>query len=49
MLLKWKKMGCEGVEWANLSQDRDKRRAVVNTVMNFLVTQNVGEFLEHLT
>jgi hypothetical protein len=27
-------IGCEGVEWIHLAQDRDRWRAVVNAVMN---------------
>jgi hypothetical protein len=27
----------EGVDWIHLAQDRDQWRAVVNTIMNFLV------------
>jgi hypothetical protein len=30
-------IGCEGVEWIQLAQDRDRWRAVVNAVMNLLV------------
>jgi hypothetical protein len=30
-------MEWEGVEWIHLAQDRDKKRAVVNTVMNLWV------------
>jgi len=29
-----KEIGYEGVDWTDLAQDRDKGRAVVNTVMN---------------
>jgi hypothetical protein len=29
--------GMEGVYWINLAQDRDRRRALVHTVLNFLV------------
>jgi hypothetical protein len=31
-------MGCEGLEWIDLAQDREQRRAPVNAVMN------LGEF-----
>jgi hypothetical protein len=30
-------IGCDGVDWINLAQDRDKCRALVNEVMNFQV------------
>jgi hypothetical protein len=30
-------IGCGGVDWTDLPQDKDKLRALVNTVMNFLV------------
>jgi hypothetical protein len=35
----------EGMDWTELDQDRDKCWAVVNTVMNFRVSSNAGNFL----
>jgi len=32
-----KEMGCEGMDWIELAQDRDRWRALVNAVMELLV------------
>jgi hypothetical protein len=32
-----KEIGCGSVDWIQLAQDRDRWRAVVNTVMNLQV------------
>jgi hypothetical protein len=32
-----REIGCDGVDWIELAQDRDQWRALVNTVMNLRV------------
>ena len=39
------KVGCEGMDWIGLAQDKDRWRALVNAVMNLWVPQNSGKFL----
>ena len=37
-------IGIKSVDWIDLAEDRDKRRAVVNTVMSLRLPWNVGSF-----
>ena len=39
-------MGCGGMDWIDLAQDRDRWRAVVNAVMKLQFPKNVGNFFD---
>jgi hypothetical protein len=38
-------VGCGGIDWIELAQDRDRRRELVNAAMNLRVPKNEGNFL----
>ena len=38
-------VGCGGIDWIELAQNRNRWRALVNAVMNPLVPQNAWSFL----
>jgi hypothetical protein len=37
-------IGCDGMDWIELAQKRDQRKALVSMVMNLKVPLNVGKF-----
>jgi len=38
-------VGCGGMDWIYVAQDRDRWRALVNVVMNLRDPLNAGDFL----
>jgi len=39
------KVGCGGMNWIDVAQDRDRWRELVNAVMNLRVSENAENFL----
>jgi hypothetical protein len=44
-----REIGLDGSEWIDLAHDRNRWRALVNTVMNLRVPQNAGKFFSSCT
>jgi hypothetical protein len=40
-----REIGWYGMDWVDMAQDRNQRRALVNTVLKLRVPQNAGKFL----
>jgi len=38
-------VGCGGIDWIELAEDKNRWRAFVNVVMNLLIPQNAWNFL----
>ena len=39
-------VGCGGTEWADVAQDMDRWRALVNVGLNLRISIKCGEFLD---
>jgi hypothetical protein len=44
-----REIGWDGMDWFDLAQDRNQRRALVNTGMNLRVPYKAGRFLRGCT
>jgi hypothetical protein len=44
-----REIGWSDMDWINLAQHKEQWKALVNTVMNLRVTQNVGKVLSSCT
>jgi hypothetical protein len=49
IIMDLREVGWDGRDWIDLAQDRDRRRAHVNAVMNLRVPLNAGKFSSSCT
>jgi hypothetical protein len=42
----YKEVRWDVVHWIHVAQDKNKRQALVNMIMNLQVQQNIGNFLK---
>jgi hypothetical protein len=45
MKMDLQEVGCGGMDWIDLAQDRGRWRALVNAIMDLQVPYNAGNFL----
>ena len=45
IMMNLQEVGYKGMDWIDLTQDRDRWQALINAVINLQVPPNVGKFL----